>query len=509
MKKIITLLFGMAAFFAANAQTEWDALRYSQNQYFGTARFSSMGGAFGALGGDLSSIAINPAGAGVYKNGEFSFTNAWHNSSTTSTYLSRKGDDGTIGYAFQQIGLVGCYKVSSSHTGLLNINLGITYNKNNDFTFKSLVRGLSSTSSMMDYFSARVNANSQGTSRALTDFESILAYKGGAVYYHADDSTYYSSINQGDRVNQKRSIDRSGYIGTYDFSISGNISNMVYFGASLGSVSLDYTETQLHSEDVVGISGNTSNFTRFDYRNRYYARGNGLNGKFGVIIRPLTETGIPVIENLRIAAAIHTPTYFTIEDRVSGKINSSFSNEGDYNSETLNTDWYRYKVKTPMKVNLGAAINFGNQLSFERGILSVDYEFIDYSSIKMDAADYYFDEENDNIRAYFKATHNLRVGGEYQVGPWSFRAGYSYYGAPLKSEAPVYTTAEAPFLSSWSWSTGIGYRSKNAFYTDFAYSRSYSETNSRLYIWNENIISDIVNSKNTLGSFVWTMGWKF
>lgn len=509
MKKILTLLAGIVAFFSTYAQTEWDALRYSQNQYFGTARFTAMGGAFGALGGDLSSISINPAGAGVYKSGEFSFTNAWHNSSTTSRYLSREGEDGTIGYAFQQIGMVGCYKVNSNNTGLLNLNIGITYNKNNDFTFKSLVRGLNSTSSMMDYFSARANANSQGTSRTLTDFESSLAYNGGAVYYHAEDSTYYPSLDQGDLVNQKRSIDRSGYIGTYDFSISGNISNIVYFGASLGSVSLDYTETQLHSEDVVGISTNTSNFVRFDYRNSYYAHGNGLNGKFGLIIRPLTESGIPIFENLRLSAAIHTPTYFTIEDRVSGKITSRFANEGDYNSGTLNTDWYRYKVQTPMKVNLGAALNFGNQLSFQRGIISVDYEFVDYSSIKMESSDYYFDEENDNIRTYFNETHNIRVGGEYQVGPWSFRAGYSYYGTPLKNNVPSYTTSEAPFLSAWSWSTGIGYRSKNAFFTDFAYSRSYSETNSRLYIWDENLISEIVNSKNTLGSFVWTVGWKF
>lgn len=509
MKKLLALFCGMAMFGGAYSQTEWDALRYSQNQYFGTARFTAMGGAFGALGGDLSSIAINPAGAGVYKNGEFSFTNAWHTSSTSSEYLSRHGDDGLTRYAFQQIGMVGCFKASSNNIGLLNINFGITYNKNNDFTFKSLIRGLNSSSSMMDYFSMRANNNSGGTSRALTDFESQLAYSGGAVYYHQGDSTYYPSLNSGDLVNQKRSIQRTGYMGTWDFSLSGNISNMIYFGASIGSVNLDYTESMLHSEYAAGITGNTSNFERFDYRTTYSAKGSGVNGKFGVIIRPLTESGIPVIENLRISAAIHTPTYLTIEDRVSGTLSSTFTNEGSYNSGNLSTDWYRYKVKTPMKVNLGAAINFGNQLSFQRGILSVDYEFVDYSSIEMDAPDYFFDQENDNIKNYFQETHNLRIGGEYQVGPWSFRAGYSYYGAPLNSEAPAYTTSEAPFLSAWSWSTGLGYRSKNAFYTDFAYSRSYSETNSRLYIWNENVVSDIVNSKNTLGSFVWTVGWKF
>ncbi len=44
------------------AQGEIDAYRYSQTEVTGTARSMSMGGAFGALGGDISSIAINPAG---------------------------------------------------------------------------------------------------------------------------------------------------------------------------------------------------------------------------------------------------------------------------------------------------------------------------------------------------------------------------------------------------------------------------------------------------------------
>lgn len=503
MKKIYSLLFALALCTSVFAQTEWDALRYSQNQYFGSARFTAMGGAFGALGGDLSSISINPAGAGIYRRGEFSFTNAWHSSFTTSTYLNKATDDGTIGHAFQQIGILGSYKVSSNNAGILNINLGVTYNKNNDFTYRSLIRGLNTTSSMMDYFGARANAY------GITNFESNMAHTASLIYYDTNDSVYYPNLNEGDRVNQKRSVDHSGYMGTYDFSLSGNISNMVYFGVSLGSVSLDYNENQKHSENTDGISGNGSGFTNFVYQYRYFAHGSGLNGKFGVIVRPFAETDLPFIQNLRVAAALHTPTYLTIEDRVSGKITSRFSDLGNFDTDTRNSDWYRYKVKTPMKYNFGAAINFGNQLSFVRGALSVDYEIIDYTSIKMEAEDYYFDDENDNIKTYFTKTHNLRVGGEYQVGPWSFRGGYAFYGSPLKTESTAVTTSEAPFLSAWSWSAGFGYRSKSAFFTDFAYSHSYSEKEAYLYLWNENIISPKLKNKDSLGSFVWTIGWKF
>ena len=42
------------------SQNEIDALRYSQQNIFGTAKFNSMGGSFGSLGGDFSTLSYNP-----------------------------------------------------------------------------------------------------------------------------------------------------------------------------------------------------------------------------------------------------------------------------------------------------------------------------------------------------------------------------------------------------------------------------------------------------------------
>ena len=72
---LLTLVF--AIFFAAGtqAQNEEDALRYSQLFDAGlTARSLSMGGAFGALGADMSEMSINPAGIAVYRRSVFSIT---------------------------------------------------------------------------------------------------------------------------------------------------------------------------------------------------------------------------------------------------------------------------------------------------------------------------------------------------------------------------------------------------------------------------------------------------
>ena len=56
-------------------KTELDALQYSQDGLFGNARFTAMSGAFGALGGDFSSIVSNPAGVAVFTKNEFSKQN--------------------------------------------------------------------------------------------------------------------------------------------------------------------------------------------------------------------------------------------------------------------------------------------------------------------------------------------------------------------------------------------------------------------------------------------------
>ena len=40
----------------------------------GTARFVGMGGAMGALGGDISTIGTNPAGIGIYRSNDAMLT---------------------------------------------------------------------------------------------------------------------------------------------------------------------------------------------------------------------------------------------------------------------------------------------------------------------------------------------------------------------------------------------------------------------------------------------------
>lgn len=63
--------------FAMQSQSAFDVYSLSQSDLRGSARFMSMAGAFGALGGDLSVLNQNPGGIGIYRSSELGLTLNW------------------------------------------------------------------------------------------------------------------------------------------------------------------------------------------------------------------------------------------------------------------------------------------------------------------------------------------------------------------------------------------------------------------------------------------------
>lgn len=66
IQKVFLLFFSLIFNQLVVSQTYEDVVRYNSFNHEGTSRFNSMGGAFGALGGDLSAISINPASSSVF-----------------------------------------------------------------------------------------------------------------------------------------------------------------------------------------------------------------------------------------------------------------------------------------------------------------------------------------------------------------------------------------------------------------------------------------------------------
>ena len=72
-KTLFTALLSLTALYAG-AQTVYDGLTFSKNEYFGTARSIALGNAMTAVGGDLGSISLNPAGSAVAGYSQFTIT---------------------------------------------------------------------------------------------------------------------------------------------------------------------------------------------------------------------------------------------------------------------------------------------------------------------------------------------------------------------------------------------------------------------------------------------------
>ena len=130
-----TAIFLLILSINAFSQNEVDALRYSQNFNGGTARYVGMGGALGAVGGDLSTTYNNPAGLGVYRSSQFTFTPNLVFNSTSSAYIDRTSNDFRTNFNVNNIGFVSSMVKKDNNSGLVAVNWGFSYNRTNNYHF--------------------------------------------------------------------------------------------------------------------------------------------------------------------------------------------------------------------------------------------------------------------------------------------------------------------------------------------------------------------------------------
>ena len=172
MKKIGILLTVMMISSLLPAQnTEFDAaLRYSQNFYGGTARFTSMGGAFTALGSDMTSISLNPAGLGVYSGLQIEVTPSLGYFQSNTNTIGYTKEDFEYNFNFHNLGLAAAFK-PSGETRWENINIGFGYNQLNDYNQKNHARHINKDVSLLDEWVENTN---QGTVGAVISLMKIL-----------------------------------------------------------------------------------------------------------------------------------------------------------------------------------------------------------------------------------------------------------------------------------------------------------------------------------------------
>lgn len=508
MKTRILIAAALAAMTAAGAmaQSAVDAYSVSPSELRGTARFVGMGGAFTSVGGDLSSLGQNPAGIGIYRRSEIGATvNISARNYATTTPTMRIDKDNTK-FFFDNIGYVGTANLGSNST-LRTFSWGVSYNRL--ASFERLGHGYngSTSGSLTNYvaaFTNGVSADKLGFGDGYNpyfdsdcDWMSILAYNSYMINGNGSANDRYKGLYGNNTIGDAEyDFREGGHVDEYNIDFGGNISDVFYWGIGFGILDLDYNRQVYYSEsmdkaDVYTLPEGRTVEGSADWatNNSKWISGTGFNVKFGVIFRP--------IEMLRIGAAIHTPTWYSLTHQGGATVAYDYYNPGAPESTDLNTqnplkgsdytgdeynELYSYdsRLNAPWRFMVGASLYIG-----PRAIISLDYERQAYDAMRVKRQTGYYglsfesDEAvNDEIKSYYQGSNIIRIGAEYRVTPrFSVRAGYNYQTSGVKDAArngdleivTAGTDLSYNFTNTQQYvSLGLGYRYK-AWYIDAAY----------------------------------------
>ncbi len=468
-----------------NAQTDVDALRYSGSSITGTARFTAMSGAFGALGGDITGLSYNPAGIGIFRSSEFTFTPSIYSSTTTSNFLGGEFEERKYNFNIGNIGLIYTNTISKNvdKPGWKSWNFGIGYNRLDNFHNRSFYEGINSGNSLLDHFAEQANGTNPDN---LDPFFELQAYN--TYLINPDLGNHYLGVIPSGGEIQRRSFESRGAIGETVFTFGGNYSNKFYLGGTLGLKSLRYIESTTYEE--LDPDTQISYFNRFKQQMDLTTRGTGVDLKFGIIFKPN--------DIFRMGVAIHTPTWYELHDEYNNKLISTL----DTGSVTSFTDeangTFDYNLTTPFKAIGSLAIIFGKM-----GLVSADYEFSDYGESRFNESGTSFADVNNYIRKKYTGVHTFRVGTEWIYQNLSFRGGASMTSSPLVDR---YRTGSSDF-SRKGISGGIGYR-ENGLFFDLGYAYTLSDEYFQPYTLNNEAVPG-VKSRVIDHNFTVTIGVKF
>ena len=554
MKKIITLATLGLMITAAPivAQTVYDAAKITNKDLNGTARFVGMGGAMGALGGDISTIGTNPAGIGIYRSNDAMVSFGLSAYGTESNYMGNKINSDKVRASFDNAGFVLATKIGNATT-LRYVNFGFNYHR-----AKSFYKNMSMKGNLGDH-SQTFQMAEQAT--GITDWGnypyddnnigwlSVLGYdswlisnlttkvtdvpykdKNGNQIYNINGEplyempgSFYGMTENG--LANFRSEERGG-VDQYDFNISFNISDRVYLGMTIGAYAVNYDKYSIYSENYSGDYTGEG----YDLVSMNKINGSGFDLKFGAIVRPFEYSPF------RIGLAVHTSTYYKMDYKTSAYVLSDVYSEVTgkiephdiYTSDMIEGDMIRqFRLQTPWTYNVSLGYTIGRNWA-----LGAEYEYQDYSSMKFknpdDGYSDMFEYEN-STTPMMKGVSTIRLGAEYKVIPqFALRAGYNYSTAIFNSDAykdlPINSIqtdtdfANTKALSNYT--LGIGYRG-SMFYADLAYKFSSYKEDFYPFVEMDHVIEngityrtlgalpDVTKVKNTRSQVLLTLGVRF
>lgn len=491
MKRWSILLVIFSLGLTGKAQTFEDIVKFGRHTNFGTARVAAMGGAFSALGGDLSAISKNPASVGVFRKSEISFSPLLNFNTTKSGFGKPEKT------SFQVGDLGGVVAFYTPTFNWKSMNFSINYSNLNNFNRNTQQLVGVSPASWTDALAAEAGDT---PSDYLNPFTTGLAYDTYLINYDTLANNYFSVLSLSpyhEDVSQQKNITETGNQGEYTFAFGTNYKDKLYLGVSIGIQSIYYKMTSVYIEAPDENSPSGLDFFEFDEYQKI--NGVGTNVKVGMIYRPIPQ--------LRFGAAIHSPTWYNITYNASTAMKSSFLTDYDPDTQRDRFDYDAYSgelavdydMKTPWRAILGVATVLGS-----KAIISADYEFIKYTSAQFDNASdnhpYY--AENQDIEDFLRPTHNFRAGAEYRFNStFSLRAGYSFWDSPYHEAVKKSNNRVQSFSAGAGVNLGI-------FYCDAAYVHKTMKNQTQFYGF-DNIIAEPVDNKYYTNEARLTLGVRF
>jgi len=498
MKRYIVSACILLSAGAAFSQTIFEAVKSSQTDIIGSARYMGVAGAFGALGGDVSAIKDNPAGLGIFRKSELTTTIDVQVQSAEALWNSRKASDSKYSVGMNNLALVlagKTWRAESGYAGLVNSNFSFSYNKLKNFNRNLTIKSNSINQSMTDYLGYFTGKTSEsllewdnypqgGYSSAYMNpsisWMSVMADYGRLIkpiYSGGNLQEWTSFLNVGEKATPSYQLRESGGINEYSFGWSGNFSNRFYVGATLNLQSIDMQSVSTYDEAFSGNGGMT-------LTNTLITSGSGANVNIGII-------GAPV-DFIRIGASIHTPMFYTMQQLNYAQL--EFDSNVSGNTKTPTDNYVDYQLQTPLQFNISAAFILNN-----KGFISAEYQENNYQGMKLmdkdgDAHSYNF--ENEDITTMLQNARTIKIGGEYRLTDnFSLRAGFANTSnitnsniAKILDVKTVRTDPEYFAHRSNNYaSMGFGYREKS-WYIDLTYSNRI--LNEDYYAYNSNAMAD-------------------
>ncbi|AEV34088.1 OmpP1/FadL family transporter [Owenweeksia hongkongensis] len=451
MKKAHLILMLAAGSFGLSAQSIDHLSLFSGTDLHGTPRYVSMGGAFTALGNDMSALHINPASGGVYRNDNFSFTLGFQNRGSETSFLGNNQEFNDFNFMLENIGLVKKFGSKGKYF------FSLSYQKQADFSnFYSVsgvnrynidANGLETGVTLGEYWLDAANPNYRFNTNSLGFTSNELAQQGfleeasslGTVLL--TDTNGYASIYDywpDDATDINYRVEETGGRNEFALNLGGNFEDKFYYGIGIGFTSLNYRRIATLSESGYADSSYVVE-SIVNYRNEVDA--SGINLKLGFIYRP--------VQALRIGASLETPTWwYRVDEMQSVSVDAiAFDNTQFIGTEYLIDD-IRYSIKSPMIARAGAAVVLGKHV-----IVSADYEYTNSQNLTLSERDGYdYSGFQADWETASQSTHGLKGGVELRFSSLYLRGGYQYRTSFFKEQFEYESDRSV-------YAFGIGYKS--------------------------------------------------